>query len=776
MIILITTFLILTFAGISLIRTLISENRLAVIIPAGFFFAIALYITLLNFNYRLFPGSGGMILSSIEILTLGVFAFFKLRRHWDKLDLSRKTVLPFFLLGSIILIFSFIRIPNTLSSAETAMQWSYAGSFAKGNYPLMTPWQPDIPPNYHLGTYLFEGALYNLSGLPFMYIQAIFNAFLFAMNLLFAIFLFWQKKYGIKNLWLIIAGLTLFFSFGIIILAYPNFSLQSLSMDFQNADNILQLIPAKQARAGAPLIDINFLSFLPARSLSLGLSFLTLYFMIAKFKYRYTKIVSLAAILSIMSFIEESIFLPVFTLFGLIFLLSVLPVIKPAFLKKQAKNLLILITLTAAMAAVHGGFIYHNTFEREESVYKLLLPSDELFRVRLDFLRDVHFIPQNFNIINIFVPSPIWLILILAFYALIKKDKVIGALVALSVITLISYLSANYIYCRTCPMRLQSHAYLILGYGFIFMLFQIFKNLSLKQNIIGALILFPFLFIPTLIPVLISETKILKNSLIAKTYKTVLSNNSPLRRDAMIEWASKNLPPNSRILVVGREFPSPTGSINFMYGGLYTLYGPQFVRVNRQGPGPEFFDAALTLNPSILKKTNVGYIYLTTNSPAFKYLPEIRKKDLSNKNFFEELYSLDVNEYSAIYKIYRVNPQFLDPVTGGREIEDGTLEKLQKLIPVNSTVYINDYPDLSFWYNMAVSFALKNRMIAIRVANNNIDPPYNGGYGLIETTFNSILRKEDSLYDFYILPPDKSPEVKAELIWSNMFASAWKRK
>ncbi|MCL4418233.1 MAG: hypothetical protein M1365_16370 [Actinobacteria bacterium] len=146
----------------------------------------------------------------------------------------------------------------------------------------------------------------------------------------------------------------------------------------------------------------------------------------------------------------------------------------------------------------------------------------------------------------------------------------------------------------------------------------------------------------------------------------------------------------------------------------------------------------------------------------------------TNSSYFQKLISINeknsINEKEVFYALYKVLPAFLDPNTGGQEIKDITLQNLQSLIPNNASVYITRYgdsPQLSFWYRMAVILSLKDKDIRRDLTQTD--------YMAIETNIPKTSGTLEEKYDYYVLGPNDKPPYLATLIWSNIFATAWKR-
>lgn len=769
-------FLILALVGIVVLRSISNEKRLFTLVPAGMIAGVVIYIFLLNLNNKIIHGHAGIVLASLQFVLLGLFLYIKFRKTFTKLESMRITANIFYFGLIILIIFlTSLKMTTQFPAADASMQWAYAGTFARGNYPIMTPWQPDLNPNYHLGAYFLEGALNDLSNLKILTVHTLMNIYFLIASSLLALFIFWENKYYFKNIWLVLAASILYISFGVIILLYPDIIQKQPTAGF-NLEQLITAVPAK-GTGGASLVDLNVLSYLPARSLSLGLALLALYFTYSPFKNNKLKIFAFTLLLATSALVEESMFLPLFlatlAVFGLS-LLYFLPNLQ--YLKQQRKTLIVIILLTSISVVLQGGFITenisNNPFSNKESAYRLTI-FDRSFNEKFSVFKNVILNSQSV-LFDWFVPSPLLLIIILFVYSYFKKDSRLGLIGIFSLSAFISYLITEYKYCAACSIRIHSFGMIAAGFGLILLLFSVFKNLSLRKNLIGLGLFIPILFVPSMVPDLIAQKKKIKEGIRDGVKNIIFSEESQTPQNRIIKWASKNLPLNSRIIIIDIGIPSPGASLNFQYGGLYTILGPQYIHVNRQEPGPEFFDLALTLNSSILKRTKTEYLYIESQSPAYIQLPQFRKDDLANKNYFQLLQSIEYTDTSSgqesFFRLYKVLPKYLDENIPGKEIEEGTLDLLDKLIPNNSSVYVANYgdpPQMSFWYRMALVLTLKNKDLRYNFSQTD--------YQVIETDIPHIMGSITEKYNFYVLGPQDKPPIPSNLIWSNIYAKGWKR-
>ncbi len=430
--------------------------------------------------------------------------------------------------------------------------------------------------------------------------------------------------------------------------------------------------------------------------------------------------------------------------------------------------LLKILAFTFVIIFLQGGFFAD--LKNNKSSFRLNLPFSSAFSSQLQILAGD--IWHTSGLFVWFLPTPLWIILVLLIYSLISKNKLLSLLSLFSLTSFICFLFIEYKYYPTNNIRFYNFGYIGAGVGFFYFLFAILKYQSYKRNFMALIFIVPLLM-PTLLPELVNQYHQIKKARVKNIRSQVLitsHSNTPFEQ--ISDWASENLPVNSRLISIDTSIPIPLRSIQFEFKGIYTILGPQYIRVLRQEPGIEYYDLVLTLNPDLLRQTKAEYVYIESESAPYQNLPLFRKNDLNNTKYFQILKSIDIKEGLGggnFYRLYKVLPAFFDSNVGGRNISEGTLGTLQKLIPENKSVYIADYgeaSELPFSYRMALILALKEKDIRRNLSQTD--------YMAIETSIPYKSGTYEERYDFYILTPLQKPPFPAELIWLNIFASAWK--
>ena len=171
-----------------------------------------------------------------------------------------------------------------------------------------------------------------------------------------------------------------------------------------------------------------------------------------------------------------------------------------------------------------------------------------------------------------------------------------------------------------------------------------------------------------------------------------------------------------------------------------------------------FFDIAYFLSPAALQKLRVDILLI--DNAFFETLPEIRKRQLEDENFFIKIFANSENRTSW-EKIYKIKNEYL---TNGTEIE-GTFEQLKKTMLKEGKIYIDNEENFNPSYlRRAVIFILRDRDLYFL--------PQSGVYLNVEASINQKNPREDKDYDFLLLSPKTDPkdicQCQVELLWKGL--------
>lgn len=258
-------FIPLLWIGLVVTRRVVSIRRAEVLflvaLPAG----ITMYIFLLNSLSFFLSGQLGVYSSYLLVILLGVFVSFSTKVK--SLDFPERKVAFFFLLFFIVWgVFLFWEAGHAVFGRDTLIYYSIAKSFVRGNFPIVSPWQPDMYVNYHYGASLLIGALHEFTGLPFEFLH---RALAFLLLTFVSQFLVWvwrrhQTFFGLLLYQLV--PLVAFVSVGSFMLVWP-----VLPIEFPELGNLREFVIWGRE---LPSVHISFETYGAPISLELFVYFL----------------------------------------------------------------------------------------------------------------------------------------------------------------------------------------------------------------------------------------------------------------------------------------------------------------------------------------------------------------------------------------------------------------------------------------------------------------------------------------------------------------------
>ena len=241
------------WAGTLVIRFLIDEVRFEVLYPLGLFAGTLFYLVLLNSLSFIFGPQISQYLSFflVMLISITILKFSKL----SKISYLRGKSLLLFLFSSLFFIIPlFWVIGKTLLGADVEIFYSIAKTFSRGNFPMVTPWQPDLFLTYHYGISILIGAINGLTNLKLDFILLALSLF-YIFCLIQSFIWIWKRHDKIFSLLLyfLIPSLTLF-SVGTMMLVIPSFPIE-LTKNLE----ILNLPTAHKSfeTYGGAVVDLN---------------------------------------------------------------------------------------------------------------------------------------------------------------------------------------------------------------------------------------------------------------------------------------------------------------------------------------------------------------------------------------------------------------------------------------------------------------------------------------------------------------------------------------
>ena len=152
--------------GIIILRKVSMITRYELLIPTGSILGLTIFTFFLNGMTFFIRGSIGIITAYLLVISSG-FIFFRLvRPEVKRINFPQGKQLVWWILSILIWGgFIFWKSAYALIGSDTNLYYAIAHSFIKGNFPFLTPWQPDLPLAYHVGASELLGAFYYFTGL-----------------------------------------------------------------------------------------------------------------------------------------------------------------------------------------------------------------------------------------------------------------------------------------------------------------------------------------------------------------------------------------------------------------------------------------------------------------------------------------------------------------------------------------------------------------------------------------------------------------------------------
>ena len=774
------------FVGFKLTRIISTERRFEVILPVSLFFSVNLFIFALNLISYIFHPPLGIYITYLCFIFVGIILWKYKNLILDKIDIPQHTTRKLLYLSIFIwAIFLFVIIGRMSLSGDPQFYSGIAKSFTRGNFPIVTPWQPDVKLAYHYGPSIFMGVLHVLTGGTFDLIQ---RSTVFLIILMFATFLIWvfKKHETFKSLLIF----QLIPSIILITLGNWMFAIPKFPLEFpQNFTGILDWA------SKMPAVNISFFTYGGAIVSLTDMAFfyhemivITSFIWILWLTFTYNKnrriigwtILTLSiASLSIINEVFIPLSLPAIVL---VIICREFP-FKSFLTKKNFFAIIILLIILAGLIIFQGGvptglltgkkseyptlqffpdkkntFVHNAIFDNYNNVVSLENTDWQTFQLQQQdsrlFLptkeKWLPFIWFHPGIIYFYIANLTICILLFVFK---QRQKL---LICLSI--MIPAICATLIYNLSFSLsnysgRLIGFSYSFLGANVILFLVWTLEYLVKKAGKLSLILMVLFtlwLVIPSVFPTLatflITGEKI--NKLINPDHSTVNTTE---------DWIIKNLPYDARLLFLSNSSPHPQTNI-----GVFIPIWPGGYKSYSMDNSPEYYDLIYTLNPITLKEFKMTHILI--DSQNYSKLPEIRKKQLDSGEYFSPLFASDGE------RLFKINDKYVNETSN----LPGTFKEIDiSIIPKIAKVYIDiSYEGLEKRGQLeglirALTFALKDRSMFFKDAL----PGYNNQfYTHQEIKISGSEPSRDIDYDYLVLSYANNPKnvcnCKAEIVWN----------
>lgn len=734
--------------GIIILKKIVKIETAQIIFPAGIILGLTIFTFLLNIIAFVIKGPPGIVVAYSLLIALGVLLIFREKQNF-KIIFPKGKNLIFWISGLLFwTFFIYWKASTALIGSDVNLYYAIAHSFVKGNFPFLTPWQPDMPLSYHTGAFELLGAFYYLSGLDFRFLHLFFS-FLFISSTIQILLWIIREKHSLISFALSnIAVATAFISFGFIYLTWP-----VLPFNLPQVENIQQLIiwlrslpTVNQAIEvyGAP-INLDSLIYFIFHAFGYAIFFLILIILKGFEKNKSLKIIILlTGIFAALAIVNEGLFIVIVpiaffilrqNLKHILFFLFFLSIIFfqggiiPSSINPPVNTQASAVILPSKNAVKEDFIAYHAGQEKS----KLLTSEKQWLSLRWFHLG---------------IGSLVALSIIALF--LTRKDShafiIIRSLFIAGIMSLLAY---NFIvpkYLIANGNRFLAAAFLFFSLLLCFTLIHIWGQIKKTLFKIIFLILIALIFIPTIIPplALLSKTRFGENKLIPKQESS----------SEAIRWLKNSLDFRERVLFLDKNAPHPSGQVRALVGA--GTFAPVFegnFKAFTIEASPEYIDSAYYLSPNALKKLKINILVI--DKISYEVLPDSRKIQLNNENYFEKLFSKDENE-----TIYRIQKEYIEK---GGEIE-GTLAQMASLLDSGS-IYIDNEENFNPpFLRRAIIFSIRDKDIYYF--------PGSGVYLNVESDINFHEPKSKADYDFLILGKNTNPKDKciceSKLIWTGL--------
>jgi hypothetical protein len=748
---LVFTYFFLTFlVGFIQIRFFIKTAKLYFLIPAAVIVGILTNILFLAlFSYWLKGPIGILLINGIYVIS-SLFLIVKrpalLHIDYPKLSLSTFIIAG---LWSCFLLFLFFTAGNNTYGGDVIAYWGFATSFANGNYPLRSPWQPDLLATHHQGGYLYEGAIFALTNVNIGFIHSLFSVLVIAGGF----FLLWgiiRLKTQFK-IWSIIPAIIFYISFGAIFVPIPERLATFISNDtvIQKNEGWPIFTDVKNRLGGSS--NLNEIFYINHRAAAFAGMFLI--FCLLTIEWRISdrwKLVVITCLLVVVISIDEVV-LPSLLLGGgwwWLWQLKLTSKKKSFFISSVIAALVSVCLFFGIGSALRDSLLTPSIeaprFQVVFDIESFLLRFKEMSGVWLLWKEYYFYQP---NLIAYFVVA-----LVLVLYL---RQLELSMYFMASVGSLLGLLLIEHTYYPGNQGRFLHLIYLILSLIIIEAALFLFK-LNIKAKLLGSLLIFCFsISVITTGIYLLYQAKSDNYPNLKGTMPTI----------AALHWFRQNHPNDRVIFIDGFLNNSQDSYLNInaiQYFGLKVPLSPAKVKVHTPDIGVEATDLITTLNPQDFTELNTYYLFIKHDQMSA--LPHKRQIDLLNTQFFMPIYE----DSDGIY--YHVLPDF---IRYGQSISAGSIRKISDVIPPNTDVFLDDPYNINSALRAVLWLRLKD--------SNSVYTEWRSGiFNYIETkmVFYDPL-KRTAPYQYLIVGPKIDPLTKCncskvEMVWQMNAAKGYR--
>lgn len=756
-------FAILTFNGVVIFYSIRKTRNKLLLLGGGMITGPLVLLLILSIFSYFFKGPTAIGLLFGLYTFVSILLFKKIKKGLREAfvfktpSLSLKVILA--VLFFILLFLLYAR--SAPAGGDNSTRWGIATSFARGNYPIVLPWQPQFLIAYHTGGFMVLGAIHSLASANISLVHFFFSFYMVSALFIFITGIIREKNRSLLALIPAVLGIILFGGPILYLGNLKEFVLAILRFDI---DLFVQYNNLKPAPAGAGVSSIA--SMYHANFYLFGLSSLFLFIFILFKRHKrnlllqYVLLVTLAVLtLSI----AETFFLLEVPLLVIKFVLDY----RKISLKKFVRDSLILLILFLSLFFVVQNFVRDSLISpgTQGTSFRVLTPKKTEFVARINFMKERKFIPKNGS--TWVLPDLRLIILVIVVLAILFRSKW-GLITAFaSIISLIASVLIVDPFWPSSALRFtnQSHQLILFALGFLIV--DLFNNRKSKI----AVLISTFLLI-SITPQIVGGNFIFMHRAITKDYDNLIRYAN--KKEVALEWISNNIKYDETVLFID-EYPykgrnSPMSADAIVFYGIFVPTGPTNVKLISVDTGAEWYDAITVLSPRSLKDLSVDYVFIK-HSEMGRFSVK-RQGQIIKEKYFKPIYEDNTGT------LYEVKTYF-------KELEDNemTLKKMVEMIPDEKIVYLDKFSIVDIRKGLFAELANRTKLIG---------PKHHAGYdyflyvaATLPFTLTDIPDAEQKIkelktIDFVFTETDTNPNSNLkgdfERIAEMPFVALWKNR
>lgn len=737
-------FILTGIVGYILYKSVIKEENELILLPAGMITGVLSFILFLALFSYFFKGPTGILIILTLFCSTGYFFYskFRIRITPNFGYFFKPSRLPVILIVLSFLGFFLFTAGNNVYGGDVIAYWGFATSFANGNYPVHSPWQPDLLAAHHQGTFLYEGAIQSITNANIKLIHSLYSFMIISSG--FFLLWGWVRKQTGQTFLSLIPSMVLYISLGAFFIPLPIALRPYLNPEVDHEVRKLPIMTDFKNRLGGSS-NLNELFYINHRATAFA--GLLLIFIIActssKIDQKWKPLLLAALIIPTIS--ADEVVLPAFGT-GLSFWWISL-------LKHQTKSLRkkTLMFSGFALIAFIGLFFLTGSALRDA----ILIPASQ---PRFFLITDPAVMIGRFNELAgailtykqsgfiLYLPDLRLITIATMILGFITKNRWSNLLLIASGGTLLAMLITEHTFYPGNHGRFLHLIYLLVGTAFSLNLLLLFKERSLlKKSISGAVIL--LLILP---PIVTAQIYLLKNAKASEypNFQGILPDYK------VLAWAKKNIS-EKRIFFLDGYLKGVSYSYLTLNGiqdfGLKVPVSPAFIKVHTPDFGFESIDVISSLDAESIKDLKIDFVFIAHDQ--LSTLPIEAVANLKNTNLFQIVYSDDLGKLYSVsdaYKNLQIKP--------GRRVRD-----FKYIIPSGSNIYLDSPPQLEMNLRSPLLLALQNIGTVYTYHSSGV-------FNYIETKIVFSEPSPDVKYNYLILAQKTDPYPichcsKVEKIW-----------